>query len=389
MTQARSVTATFITTGTTTTFADVPESHWAYQNIERLYQARITTGCDTNPLRFCPEDQVLRDQMALFILRGMYGSAYQPPAVGASTGFHDVPTWHWAADYIKQLAAVGVTTGCGGGNYCPGAPVSRDQMALFILRGMHGGSYQPPPVGASTGFHDVPTWHWAAPWIKQLAAEGITTGCGGGNYCPDDTVTRAQMAAFLVRAFLDRDPLPDPSNPIKNGDFEAGPDGSWTEYSLRGWDLIVHANTLGFTPHGGQWAAWLGGGHNERARLSQSVTIPTNQFYLHFHYYIYSEDYCGYDYAYVKINNATMATFNLCTANNTSGWVHRAINLSAYADRTVTLMFEVTTDSSLFSSFYLDTVSLRASAAAPPHDDNPVDHTLDPFLPKDILLTPD
>jgi len=43
--------------------------------------------------------------------------------------------------------------------------------------------------------------HWAAGWIEQLAAEGITGGCGNGNYCPDDSVTRAQMAVFLVRAF--------------------------------------------------------------------------------------------------------------------------------------------------------------------------------------------
>ncbi|MCL4275834.1 MAG: S-layer homology domain-containing protein [Anaerolineales bacterium] len=46
------------------------------------------------------------------------------------------------------------------------------------------------PAGSST-----------APWIKQLAAEGITGGCGGGNYCPNNPVTRAQMAIFLQRTF--------------------------------------------------------------------------------------------------------------------------------------------------------------------------------------------
>jgi len=50
-------------------------------------------------------------------------------------------------------------------------------------------------------FTDVPATYWAAAWIKQLAAEGITSGCGGGNYCPGDPVTRAQMAKFLVLAF--------------------------------------------------------------------------------------------------------------------------------------------------------------------------------------------
>jgi hypothetical protein len=74
-------------------------------------------------------------------------------------------------------------------------------MAVFLLRSKHGTSYSPPAVGASTGFDDVPTNHWAAVWIKQLVVEGITSGCGNGNYCPDASVTRAEMAVFLVRTF--------------------------------------------------------------------------------------------------------------------------------------------------------------------------------------------
>jgi hypothetical protein len=74
-------------------------------------------------------------------------------------------------------------------------------MAIFLLKAKYGASYSPPAVGSSTGFGDVPTDHWAAKWIKQLAAEGITGGCGSGNYCPDTPVTRAQMAVFLVKTF--------------------------------------------------------------------------------------------------------------------------------------------------------------------------------------------
>jgi hypothetical protein len=74
-------------------------------------------------------------------------------------------------------------------------------MAVFLLRSKYGASYSPPAVGAGTGFGDVPPNYWSAAWIKQLVAEGITTGCGGGNYCPENPVTRAQMAVFLVRTF--------------------------------------------------------------------------------------------------------------------------------------------------------------------------------------------
>ena len=73
--------------------------------------------------------------------------------------------------------------------------------AVFLLRAKHGASYVPPVVGNSTGFADVETDYWSAAWIKQLTAEGITTGCGGGNYCPSLAVTRDYMAVFLVRTF--------------------------------------------------------------------------------------------------------------------------------------------------------------------------------------------
>jgi hypothetical protein len=139
--------------------------------------------------------------MAVFLLRGVHGSSYSPPAVGGTTGFGDVPTTYWAAAWIKQLAAEGVTAGCGNGNYCPDAPVTRAEMAVFLLRAKHGASYSPPAVGSTTGFGDVETTYWAAAWIKQLAAEGVTAGCGNGNYCPNASVTRAEMAVFLVRNF--------------------------------------------------------------------------------------------------------------------------------------------------------------------------------------------
>jgi len=179
------------------TFADVSNSYWAWGYIERLYNAGITSGCGGG--NYCPEMTVTRAQMAIFLLKGMHGSSYTPPAVGAGTGFGDVTTDHWAAAWIKQLALEGITSGCGGGNYCPEATVTRAQMAVFLLRAEHGTGYTPP---SATGvFGDVAVGYWADRWIERLALEGITSGCGGGNYCPDGLVTRAQMAIFLVKTF--------------------------------------------------------------------------------------------------------------------------------------------------------------------------------------------
>ncbi len=182
-------------------FLDVHSCHWALQYMDRLYEAGITSGCGSNPLLYCPDERVTRDQMAVFLLKSKYGSSYTAPLIDGSTGFTDVPTSYWAAAWIKQLAAESVTSGCSGGKYCPGAPVSRAQMAVFLLKSKYGSSYTLPPVGTSTGFIDVPATYWAASWIKQLAVEGITGGCGNGNYCPEAPVTRAEMAVMLIRTF--------------------------------------------------------------------------------------------------------------------------------------------------------------------------------------------
>src|SRR5262249_17179373 len=111
-------------------------------------------------------------------------------------GFRDIDDSQFHAD-ICSIAQAGITTGCGGGNYCPDASVTRAQMAVFLLKAEHGISYLPPDCQGV--FADVPCTNPFSKWIEQLAAEGITAGCGNGNYCPDGPVTRAQMATFLLK----------------------------------------------------------------------------------------------------------------------------------------------------------------------------------------------
>jgi hypothetical protein len=181
---------------------DVLPGYWAFDAIEILFETGITNGC--SPTSYCPEADVTRAQMAKFLELSMhYPAAFTPPAVGASTGFADVPVAHWAAAWIKQLFADGVTNGCGTSPliYCPENAVTRAQMAVFLLRAEHG-AYYTPPVALGI-FADVPSSNWAAAWIEQLYAEGITTGCSLAplSYCPAAPVTRAEMAVFLVRTF--------------------------------------------------------------------------------------------------------------------------------------------------------------------------------------------
>jgi len=177
-------------------FGDVPTDYWAFSFIETLASSGITAGCGGG--NYCPSDPVTRAQMAVFLERGINGANYNPPAAAGNV-FLDVDSGDFAAAWIEKLFSDGITSGCGGNNYCPSSNVTRDQMAVFLLRAKYGSSYSPP--AASGVFGDVPLNHWAVHWIERLAAEGITAGCGGGNYCPDATVTRDQMAVFLVRTF--------------------------------------------------------------------------------------------------------------------------------------------------------------------------------------------
>jgi hypothetical protein len=178
-------------------FSDVPSTRGDYRYVETVFHKGITSGCGGTA--YCPDQNVSRAQMAVFLLRAKYGSAYvPPPATGAV--FSDVPANAFAASWIEQLAAEDITAGCGNGStYCPGASVTRAQMAVFVLKTEHGSAWTPPP--ASGDFTDVPISNPFAPWVEALKDEGVTAGCGVNVYCPTSPTRRGQMAVFLTKAF--------------------------------------------------------------------------------------------------------------------------------------------------------------------------------------------
>jgi endo-1,4-beta-xylanase len=179
------------------TFADVPASHPFYAYVEAVAREGITAGCGSG--NYCPSAPVSRGQAAVLLLRSREGGAYTPPPC-TSPMFADVPCSHGFSAWINELARRGITTGCGGGNYCPDSAVTRAQASVFLLRTLLGAGYIPPACTTPT-FADVPCSDFFASWIEDLVARGITSGCGGGNFCPTQAVSRGQTAAFLVRTF--------------------------------------------------------------------------------------------------------------------------------------------------------------------------------------------
>jgi hypothetical protein len=184
------------TTGNVVTYSDVPVGHPFYEFIEAVSRNGVASGCGGG--RFCPDGATTRAQMAVFLLRAKHGPTFTPPPA-TGTVFTDVPAVSFAAAWIERLAAEGLTSGCGGGRFCPSAPVGRDQLAPFLLQTRWGTSFLPPPAVGM--FVDVPMASGFAPWIEEIFREGITGGCGPSLYCPQTTATRGQIAVMIGAGF--------------------------------------------------------------------------------------------------------------------------------------------------------------------------------------------
>ena len=119
-------------------------------------------------------------------------------SVGPSTRFIDVTNSHVFVTEIEWLAGEGITRGCNpplNDRFCPNDSVTRGQMAAFLARALDLKAGPPGVFADDTGVFEAD--------IEALAAAGITRGCNppeNNRYCPNDPVTRDQMAAFLTRA---------------------------------------------------------------------------------------------------------------------------------------------------------------------------------------------
>jgi hypothetical protein len=179
------------------TFTDVaPTAGALYRSVETIVHKGITGGCGNG--LYCGNDSITRGQMAVFVLLAKEGAGYQPPACTTPV-FNDVPASDPSCRWIEELARRGVVGGCGGGAFCPSASVSRAQVSVFLLRTLE--PALSPPACTTPVFNDVPASDPFCRWIEELARRGVTAGCGGGSYCPNDPNTRSQMAVFLKTAF--------------------------------------------------------------------------------------------------------------------------------------------------------------------------------------------
>ncbi len=202
-------------------FADVTPSVFYYWHVETMMHRNITGGCTAT--EYCPLGTVNRGQMAIFISKAVLGG--NPPMTGSGPNgswdctdanpnhFTDIPDGVFYCPHVHWMWANGITAGCTTTEYCPLETVNRGQMAIFIVRAMLGGqppgAYVDPDTGRSydctdgqpNRFVDVSDSVFYCPHVHYMWARGITGGCSPTQYCPLNSINRAQMAVFIVKAF--------------------------------------------------------------------------------------------------------------------------------------------------------------------------------------------
>ena len=211
------------------TIPDVPSTVGYY--VERLVGNGITVGCgteasiygsdlnsdlDTTDKVYCPKRAVTRGEMAVFVGKSLamklgetVGTHVNCDAdtLNDDNPFTDVPASHGACNYIYYLRDKGITTGCGASEYCPTSTMTRGQMAIFIAKAMNYPNAVPSYDGVYCGatgtslFGDVSNTSPICSYVHDIYLNNVVAGCGGGNYCPTQSVTRGQMAVFIQKAF--------------------------------------------------------------------------------------------------------------------------------------------------------------------------------------------
>jgi hypothetical protein len=211
---------------TSAQFNDVPPSATYFDAANLMYEAGVTTGCvggSTPQARsFCPNDYLTREEMAAFVVRAVTGTT-TPAIYNPTPYFRDVPTTNPFFSHIQKMMDLGITTGCTTGLFCPTDAVFRWEVAIFMIRARLALYGATSPTATTPYFADVPTNvegnGQPFPFIQRSYEEHITAGCGTNPliYCPDELVTRGQMASFIMRGLFNETTILGPTAPQVTG----------------------------------------------------------------------------------------------------------------------------------------------------------------------------
>jgi hypothetical protein len=183
------------TNGTIHLFSDVGAGYWAHDIIEQMYELGYVSGVSVDPPLYKPASSATRAQMAALVIRAM---GEKPKAAATGTVYSDVPKGHWAARYIERLAQLGIEPAVSGNRFRPDETSSRAGTVLFLAKAL---GEKPLPSPSGTVFSDVAASYAHAGYIEALARLGIAQGDSQKRFRPGDPTTRAEAPGFLMRAW--------------------------------------------------------------------------------------------------------------------------------------------------------------------------------------------
>ncbi|RTE02007.1 S-layer homology domain-containing protein [Paenibacillus whitsoniae] len=173
-------------------FADVSTSFWANGVIKKMAAKHIIDGVDDT--HFNPQGNVTRAQFAALLVRALGLTD------GHAASFKDVASNAWYADVVAKASAAGLVTGRTSDTFAPDADVTREEMAVMIVRAyeyLHGKTTT-PPLGQSAFGDQGQVGDWAQSAVGAAQAWGLISGRSGNVFAPQAQMNRAESAQVIA-----------------------------------------------------------------------------------------------------------------------------------------------------------------------------------------------
>ncbi|MBU6145548.1 MAG: S8 family serine peptidase [Paenibacillaceae bacterium] len=182
---------TFVVTEATTSFADVPTNHWAYDSVTRAQAKGMIVGNSKG--EFGVNDVVTRAQFAKMIVYASGLSIDEQPTLT----FSDTNNAAWYAPYVAAAVRAGVIQGYPDGTFSPNAPITREQMAVMMAKVMPRIA-DVDPVQSTDALR---IQSYALPSVSLMVHTGVMSTDNKNNILPRNKVTRGEVAVAMVRLF--------------------------------------------------------------------------------------------------------------------------------------------------------------------------------------------
>lgn len=176
-------------------FDDVSEQHWAYDVIKKMAAKHVVSG--VSETEFAPEKPVTRAEFAALIVRALGLEAT------GEAGFKDVDSTDWYADAVAAAYEAGIVSGRSIETFVPDDIITRQEMAIMIVRAYELKSGKTVTAGSEAGFADGASISaWAQDAVNAAAELGIIKGRANDRFVPHGHATRAEAVQVISQAEL-------------------------------------------------------------------------------------------------------------------------------------------------------------------------------------------